>query len=206
VQREQLWLAFGWCAYFLVHSLLASTRTKAAIAARWPGLQLHYRWVYNAVSTVLLVPLVAYSRIAPGTLLWEWTGAGAWIANGLALAALTGFFWTTRYYDMRAFLGLAPTDGTPRLALSPLHRFVRHPWYFLALILVWTRDFTAAWLVSAIAITVYLIVGSRLEERKLLQELGPRYAEYLRHVPGLVPRPWRYLGKAQSRALEDPNR
>ncbi len=59
----------------------------------------------------------------------------------------------------------------------------------------------AAGLVSALWITAYLVAGSHLEERKLVHELGEVYLRYRARVPGLVPRPWRYLSKEQARRL-----
>jgi protein-S-isoprenylcysteine O-methyltransferase Ste14 len=202
MQRELYWLALAWCGYFILHSLLASNRVKRAAMSRWPKLASHFRWMYNAVSAVALLPIVLFVHALAEPPLWEWTGWTAWIANGFALAAVAGFFWISRYYDMGAFLGLARHDRPPRFAISPLHRFVRHPWYFLGLIIVWTRDITTAWLVSAVAITLYLIVGSRLEEHKLQAEFGARYAEYRRRVPGLIPRPWKYLRESDLEALQ----
>ena len=55
----------------------------------------------------------------------------------------------------------------------------------------------AALLTSAIMITLYLIIGSCLEERKLVACYGEAYRDYQRHVPALIPRPWRYLNRAQ---------
>ena len=45
---------------------------------------------------------------------------------------------------------------------------------------------------SALA-TLYLLVGLRLEERNLREELGPEYDLYCANVPMLIPRarPWR---------------
>ncbi len=51
--------------------------------------------------------------------------------------------------------------------------------------------------------TLYLLVGLRLEERNLRQELGPEYALYCANVPMLIPRltPWRLPeGETDSRA------
>jgi protein-S-isoprenylcysteine O-methyltransferase Ste14 len=40
---------------------------------------------------------------------------------------------------------------------------------------------------------LYLLVGTWLEERKLLAEFGAAYARYRREVPALFP--WRALGR-----------
>ena len=97
----------------------------------------------------------------------------------------------------------ARASGTrSRSGSRPLHRHVRHPWYALSLVLLWTRDMSTALLVSALAITAYFVVGSWLEERKLLARFGPAYGQYMARVPGLVPRPWRRLSREEARQLE----
>jgi len=194
-------LLLAWLLYFTLHSVLASYAAKHWTATHWPGFAPYYRLAYNLAATLLLIPplwLLHTSQAAP---LWTWHGAGRWLADGLALAAISGFWWSLRYYDTREFLGLRrtpPLAGPPRLALSPLHRFVRHPWYFFALIIIWTRDMDPAWLVSGVAITLYFAIGSRLEEQKLVVEFGELYRRYQRRVPGLFPLPGRYLSRAET--------
>ncbi|MEJ2687541.1 MAG: hypothetical protein P8124_10105, partial [Gammaproteobacteria bacterium] len=72
---------------------------------------------------------------------------------------------------------------------------------------LWSRPMDAAWLVSALCITVYAAVGSHLEDRKLVVLYGEAYRRYRRQVPGLIPLPWRWLdrrGAAELEALADP--
>ncbi len=209
---DYLWLfllALSWLGYFALHSLLASLRVKGWVAAHWPRAMAGYRLAYNGLALLLLLPLLVFSYLLPGEPLWRWQGAMAWLANGLALLAVAGFFVTLRYYDSSSFLGLRQwrerqqdVVDTEALHFSPLHRFVRHPWYSLALVILWTRDMNAPWLVSALCMSLYLVVGSRWEEVKLLRYHGARYAAYCRRVPGLLPRPWRFLSRAQARALQ----
>lgn len=199
-------LAATWALYGLLHSLLASRTVKALVARRWPRLAQRYRLAFNVCSALWLIPPLALSHALAGETLWAWRGPFAWIANGVALTALATFLWTTRYYDMREFLGLSPTAtaataAAPRLCLSPLHRHVRHPWYFLALLILWTRDMDAAGLTSALALTAYIAIGARLEERKLVAEFGATYRDYQARVPALVPRPGRTLSAAAAEAL-----
>jgi protein-S-isoprenylcysteine O-methyltransferase Ste14 len=82
-----------------------------------------------------------------------------------------------------------------------MHRYVRHPWYALGLVVVWTRSMDAAMLVTALAITVYLVIGSRLEERKLLVYHGEAYRRYMERVPGLIPLPWRRLKSGEAERI-----
>ncbi|MDO8931163.1 MAG: hypothetical protein Q7U97_02105 [Rhodocyclaceae bacterium] len=202
---QLLGLALAWVAYGLLHSALAALAAKDRFARRWPDAVRYYRLGFNLVAVVTLLPVLWLGHAIDGDWLWRWSGAAAWLANGLALAAVAGFFASTRYYDMDAFLGLRQVreaathaDGREVFRLSPFHRYVRHPWYFFALVLVWTRDMTAPALVSAAMITLYFVLGSRLEERKLLAAHGDVYRRYMARVPGLLPLPWKTLSRAES--------
>ena len=65
---------------------------------------------------------------------------------------------------------------------------IRHPWYTATLILlVFCTDVTDVNLVWRLVFAVYTLVGTELEERKLLQDLGREYADYRRRVPRYFP-------------------
>ncbi|MGA7800843.1 MAG: hypothetical protein WCC36_08520 [Gammaproteobacteria bacterium] len=205
---EGLWLlALAWSVYFAIHSVLASLWCKRWIEGRWPGVGRRYRLWYNVAATALLAVPAGLIWSQQGPLLWHWTGLGKWIADAAALLGIAGFVATTRYYDMGAFMGLrvsadTAADAAQPLRISTLHRFVRHPWYFFGLIILWSRPMDAAWLVSAVCITVYAAIGSQLEERKLVALYGDAYRQYRRRVPGLIPLPWRWLDRQGAAALE----
>ena len=123
--------------------------------------------------------------------------------------ALAVFAYSLRHYDTGEFLGLRQwraaetrVEDQERLRISPLHRYVRHPWYSLALVLIWTRDMPPAFLLTAVAATLYFVLGSRLEERKLVTYYGAAYRDYRRRVPALLPLPGRSLTPAEAAALE----
>lgn len=195
---DQLPLAVGWVLYATLHSLLAGLRVKAAVTACFPGFAAWYRLVYNGVALLTVLPLIWLMRVMPGAELWAWSGAWAWLANGLAAAALFGAMQSSKAYAMNDFLGLGVLGGDTAIdrevfRLSAPHRFVRHPWYSFGLVIVWTRDMNAAMLVSALAITIYFVAGSWLEEKKLIAIHGDTYRRYRERVPGLLPLPWKYL-------------
>jgi len=201
-------LSAAWLLYFLLHSFLASLKSKRWLEMRWPGLLPWYRIAFNVVALVLLAfPLwLLYSQ--PGELLIEWSGYLQWLSHLIALLVFAGFLWSTRYYDGDEFLGLKQAREKVRQVedqesfhISPLHRYVRHPWYFLGLLLIWSRDMDAGFLLSAIMITIYIVIGSRLEEKKLGVYHGPVYQEYTQRVAGLFPLPWKYLTRQQAMEL-----
>jgi len=203
-------LAVGWIAYFALHSALASLWLKRAVAARWPRWFPGYRLAFNGLAVALILPLLVLTLGHDGPLLWEWRGAWRWLGDGLAALAVLGFVWSLRVYDSGEFLGLRQwrageqrVEDQERFHISPLHRFVRHPWYSLGLVILWTRDMDAARLLAATLATGYVLIGMRLEERKLIAYHGERYRAYRARVPALVPRPWRWLDRETAARLGD---
>lgn len=198
----------GWLLYGLLHSVTASLWLKRRFARRWPQWVPLYRLLFNLFALLSLLPLLALVYLWHGPYLWQWTGPGWLVANSLALLAVVGFAWSMRYYDSAGFLGLRQwrnaerrVEDQERLHISPLHRFVRHPWYFLGLVILWTRDMDGVLLLSGLMISGYLVLGSWLEERKLLVYHGERYRRYRQQVPGLIPLPWRFLDREEADRL-----
>lgn len=201
VSAEVLFLALGWLVYGVLHSLLASQALKNWVERVWPGFSPWYRLAFNVIALLTALPLAWLHLHSHGDMLWRWQGAAGWLANGLAFLALLGLWHSAKAYDMPDFLGLkgAGQQGKPAVfTLSVWHRFVRHPWYFLSLVMVWTRDMDPAMLTSALAITLYFLLGSRLEEKKLVAEFGESYRRYQARVPGLWPLPWKYLSREEA--------
>lgn len=199
-------IALAWLAYGAIHSVLASLRFKHWINTHWPAAMRAYRFGFNLGALLLLQPVLWLTHGYRGEVLWD---VPAWIAWPAAIIAIAGFGWSMKWYDGATFLGLrqwrdqvGPDDEREAFRLSPLHRHVRHPWYALGLLLLWTRDLNAGWLVASCAITVYLIIGSRLEENKLIALYGEAYRRYRARVPGLLPLPGQSLGSSEARELE----
>jgi protein-S-isoprenylcysteine O-methyltransferase Ste14 len=199
-----------WLGYFVIHSLLASLWLKEKIEHRHPKLMPAYRLAYNGLAAGLLIPPLWLTFSFSGPWLWRWQGPWFWVANALASLAIAGIFWSLHYYDSREFLGVrqwqlrqASALDQERFHISPLHRYVRHPWYSLTLVILWTRDMNAAWLTTVGLVTAYFILGSRLEENKLIRYHGRVYEKYREQVPGLLPLPWRFLSRQSALELEN---
>ena len=203
-------LALAWLVYGVVHSLLASHVVKRWVELHAAAFFPAYRLVYNAAAVLLLMPIAWWVLSYRGPLLWAWTGPARWLAYGLTLGAVAALLVSFRYYDGGEFFGIRQwrehgRSQAPRkacLRLSPLHRYVRHPWYSAALVLIWTRDIDAAMLVSAVMVSAYFVVGTRLEEAKLIVEFGAAYREYMARVAGLVPLPGRSLSAGEAARIE----
>jgi protein-S-isoprenylcysteine O-methyltransferase Ste14 len=106
------------------------------------------------------------------------------------------FLAGARHYDMLQFLGLrqirtgashGALTATGLLHTTGILQITRHPWYLGAIMLLWAGDLNASTLVGNIILTLYLIVGTVLEERKLVLEFGEDYRRYQKRVSMLVP-------------------
>lgn len=191
---ELILLTLAWAVYLALHSVLASDGVKAWVQRHWPAVAARYRLLYNGIAIGLLIPLLAVSLRTAGEPLWQWQGRWAWVSPVASLLAALGFVWSSRAYDLKTFLGLArPAVPTARFGLTAVHRWVRHPWYFFGLLWLWTRDMDSIRLAVVLTITVYIGIGAWLEDNKLEREWGADYQRYRQQVPGLLPRPWRFL-------------
>ena len=132
--RDIALLSVCWIGYSVLHSVLASLVVKRKVAAHWPNLMPYYRLTFNILASLLLLPILWLTYHDPEPTLWRWQGIAAWLANGLALAAIFGFWLSLKSYDMQEFLGLRQlqlhvrkVEDQEHFHLSPFHRYVRHP-------------------------------------------------------------------------------
>lgn len=114
----------------------------------------------------------------------------------LFLTAVGGVFWGTRalgFFDpfgIRAIIKHLRFEKTkPALFIvKGPYRWVRHPLYFFTLIMIWTYPhLTADRLLFNILWTIWLVIGSILEERDLVRTFGEQYRKYQSQVPMLIP-------------------
>jgi protein-S-isoprenylcysteine O-methyltransferase Ste14 len=182
--------------YGLLHSLLASDRAKRiAREALGPAADRWYRLAYNVEAGLLLLPGSALLVVLPDSLLYEFASPWRWLAMLAQASALVGMAYGVWLTDPWHFLGLRQIAGragnadSGRLVVAGPYRVVRHPLYTLGLILMWLTPRMSVNLFALFAaFTVYIVVGTLFEERRLVREYGDAYREYRRRVPRLIPR------------------
>ena len=68
------------------------------------------------------------------------------------------------------------------------YRWVRHPLYSATLLMIWSYPvLTADRLLFNVLFTIWILVGTMLEERDLVADYGEDYQNYQRRVPMLIP-------------------
>ncbi len=197
-----------WIGFFIIHSFTASLTLKRWIANHFKTLMSAYRLGFNLLSGVLIIPILLLSYSWRSEPLWHWSPLLFWITSGITAITIIAFYFSIRYYDMAEFMGTrqwrernTQVEDQEQFVIGSFHRYVRHPWYTMGMILIWCRELDPIMLTNAIMLSLYFIIGSRLEERKLVQYHGEIYAQYSKRVPGLIPRPWRYLTKREANEL-----
>ena len=184
-----LWLTFG-----LGHSLLADARIKARLK---PYFRAGYRLAYNlfAAFHVALIVGAGWGLLGDGTPFErpDWLRALQWAASVLGAVVL---FAALFGYDLGRFAGTAQLrasaqgkflDDEEPLHLSGFHRYVRHPLYSGAFLLLWGRVADEFTLATALWASLYLWIGARFEEKRLLARFGEAYARYRETVPAFFP-------------------
>ena len=188
----------------VIHSLLAESGVKQAFQKRFGAYAYHgfYRLLYNLFAVITLLPVAFIMLSSPGRVIWQVDGLMAWVLRIIQLIGLVGLSISLLQIDLGQFLGLKQLRAYLRqqplpLPLEPLqtnglYSLVRHPLYLFSLMLIWPlQTMTESLLAFNIAATLYFVLGSLLEERRLLALFGQDYADYQQRVPWLIPLPFK---------------
>jgi protein-S-isoprenylcysteine O-methyltransferase Ste14 len=191
-------LALLWICWCVLHSLLITGTLNEWIQKQGGFLQGSYRIVYILFSLITLVPVLWYQYTLPQQLLFAWSGSWRILQGLLLVYAFIMFYGGKQVYDSDYFLGLCQWRNYRRkqktahlpFTCHGILRYVRHPWYSGGLAFLWgLGPLTDVTLMVRIILSLYLVIGTLLEERKLVRELGKPYRLYCRQVPMLIP--WR---------------
>jgi len=173
--------------FCISHSFFASSGVKKKIYNYIP--QRWYRLLYNIKSLALMMIIAAFYFSLDHTVLFrfKWQYVLGW---GVVAAGTVLGYISFRSYNTMEFLGLSEENTNQHLSLTGMNRYVRHPLYFSTLIILWgvlLLEPTVNYGGFAAIMTLYLIVGAKLEEKKLLTIFGQEYRNYQKHVPMLIP-------------------
>ncbi|MGC8855262.1 MAG: methyltransferase family protein [Anaerolineae bacterium] len=176
-----------------VHSFLASLSVKSFFQRYLgSGIMRFYRLVYNGFSVISFLPILWLTVVLPDRPLYQaplpWS---LLMLTGQGLAAILLLIGVLQTGPL-SFAGvrqLIEEEKPPSLVVTGLYRYVRHPLYTAGLLFLWlTPAMTLNLLTLYLAATLYILIGARFEERKLLREFGEAYARYQRSTPMLLPR------------------
>lgn len=130
----------------------------------------------------------------------ELDGTAYWFMRFLFFFSIIGFYITSRFLRPFDPFGIreivthlkGKTAKEHFFTVRGTYRWVRHPLYFFCLLIIWAQvSMTTDRLVFSGLWTLWIIIGTFLEEKDLTAAFGDAYRNYQRSVPMLIPYKWR---------------
>lgn len=185
-----------WCA---LHSALISLSVTDYLKKLLDNLFRFYRLFFNLVSLATLAPIVWYGLGLKSAPFFEWNGYLKMVQMILLGVGVFLFLAGAKHYNGLVFLGIKQIrektvydslSKTNRFKTTGILGFIRHPWYTAVIALLWAQNLDISVLLANIVFTAYLIIGTFLEERKLVMEFGDQYRAYQKTVSMFIPYQW----------------
>lgn len=181
--------------FYTLHSFFADNAVKKWLIEHLVS-ESHYRLYYNLFFGVLtMIPVYFYYK-TPEKILFE--GSWATVILGVLFVLLGAYLFNAalNQYDMSDFSGSKQIKSGESYEIesfntSGFNNIVRHPLYFTGLIAVFGAILisgTDKILIISVLSFLYLQIGIRLEEKKLIELYGNAYIEYKKEVPMLFPK------------------
>ena len=191
----------------LQHSVMARPGFKGAWTRVVP--QPIERATYVLASSAAVVLLLVFWRPIP-VAFWHTEGIAAVLLQAGSLLGFGIVLYTTFLIDHFDLFGLRQvflawrgrSYSEKRFVTPSLYRFIRHPLYVGWMISFWsTPTLTLGHALFASAMTAYILIAIRYEERDLAAALGEPYRRWRAATPMFVPRV-QGRDRAGSRATE----
>jgi protein-S-isoprenylcysteine O-methyltransferase Ste14 len=194
---DYLLIASLWIAYCLLHSFLVSISFTNLLTRLFKNYYAFYRIFFVSFSVALLIPLIRYTDQFDSNIIITYNPPWNILRYILLLGSLSMFSWAFFIdYDSLSFFGIRQILNFGRekkinpsedLKKSGLLGMVRHPMYFALIVYLWCQTFTLTGIIVNIVLTIYIIIGTILEEKKLVLEFGDAYVKYQQEVSMLIP-------------------
>jgi methanethiol S-methyltransferase len=200
ISMNDFYAVLAWILWCSLHSTLISISVTEYVKGKIGDGFRYYRLFYNAVSIATLIPLVYYSHTIRQVYVFHWEGPLVIVPFLLMATSLYLFIVGGRHYSWKQLCGISQIRAgwsgrsladNNDFVVSGIHRLIRHPWYLGGILIVWVSDLSVSTILINMVISIYFIIGSILEERKLVREFGEKYREYQQRVSMLIP--WRWL-------------
>lgn len=198
-QFNYLVLSLSLIAWCVIHSVLISNKFTSFITARAGYKVKFYRLSFNIFSLVTFIPIIIFAKTIQSEYLFRWTGYLQLFRGIVIFLSLFLFYAGAKSFDLLQFLGIRqirnfsnnklPTD-LGNLNMDGILSVIRHPWYSASILIIWARNIDMSVLIVNVVLTFYLVIGTYLEERKLVIQFGDTYRMYQRKVSMLFPYKW----------------
>jgi protein-S-isoprenylcysteine O-methyltransferase Ste14 len=180
-------------AFAAIHSLLASLPFKRFIrGVLGPRADKLYMPAYNLIALLTIIPLVYVLYKNPGPFLYIVPSPWRWLmVGGQIIAAIIGpraLRDAPHRFRLRGQLSAPNTPEAGHLDIRGVYRWMRDPFLFSGLVIMWLTPFmTVNLLIIYLLTTVYLVMGSMHWESRLVAQFGDEYREYQKRVHRIIP-------------------
>ncbi len=186
IVRADILLPLFWISWAV--SWIAAAAWSSPTVQRPPGSEV---WPYRVLLTLGIVLIIGQTSQYLGVpRLWNVGRDGASVLAFLTLPGFA-FAWWARIHLGRLWSGSVARKAGHRIVDTGPYAIVRHPIYsglILATLVSAVAVGTIVSLLGLVAMVVGFWLKARLEERFLVQQLGPQaYGAYCRSVPMLLP-------------------
>lgn len=180
-----LLLAIFWILFCIIHSLLIVPKVENYLKQKLNKFARFYRLFYNFIALASLLGVLYYSRNLQGITFYQVPVA---LSLALVILAIAIGLAGAKEYDMRFFLGLRTNTPIAQIKTSGILNWIRHPFYTATFLLLWSRNISDKSLITNGVLSAYLILGTLLEEQKLMREFGNTYEEYKKKAGMFLPK------------------
>ncbi len=194
---EYLVICLLWGGYCVLHSYLISISLTNTLIRILKGYYAFYRIFYITLSVLLLIPLINYSHQVDNQVIIMYEFPLSAVRYVLLIMSVLFFFWAFLFdYDPLSFFGIRQImnffqgkeiSPAGEIKKGGLLGIVRHPMYLALLVFLWCSTFTMLDIIVNFILSIYVVTGTYLEEKKLLLEFGHAYEVYRQEVPMLIP-------------------
>ena len=184
-----------WC---VLHSVLIS-KSVSELSERY--FARFHRIIYNIFAAISFLLLIGYERSLEKSLVFEFDGILEFVRIIILMFSLLIFLMGAMSYDLLQFTGFRQIRSNANhkaltqsgdFVVSGPSKIIRHPWYAAAFLAIWSN--TGQWydttLIVNLIFSIYLLIGTLLEERKLVRLFGDSYRNYQNEVSMFIPVKW----------------
>lgn len=179
--------------FFIQHSVMIRRWFRKRLARIIPDA--YDSAIYSIASSIILIAVILLWQYIP-PVIYKADGALYWSLRILYFLCIAGFYWGSTslssmdpsgYNKIKRFIRKRETRKMP-LALKGPYRWVRHPLYLFMIVMIWSfPEPTLDRMLFNVLWSLWIIIGTLLEERDLVREFGEDYRRYQKTVPMIVP-------------------
>ena len=179
--------------YFTQHSLMIRIPVRKIIDRYLPKESFY---AFHSICSGLL--------LATTVLLWQETNLSVFYATEpynyvfrtITIVSIVGLLWAIRSLtgfdpfgrkQISNYLNNRKAEAQIFVLRGP-YKITRHPFYFFILLMIWSYpEITTDRLMFAVTWTIWITLGTILEEKDLVRAIGKEYVKYQANVPMLIP-------------------